>query len=158
MGTETKRERARPVVRALREEDAAAVSEILRSAPEAVFWPELSVKEVLAWQGTLAMVSETDGKVTGFLIGRQVGDEAEILNLAVAQGSRRKGEGEALLTAALEELRSRGVSRVFLEVRESNEVGIAFYRKHRFSRTGRREGYYRDPEETAVVMERKVRG
>jgi ribosomal protein S18 acetylase RimI-like enzyme len=56
----------------------------------------------------------------------------------------------------MDEFRARQVSRVFLEVRESNEAGIAFYRKHGFSNTGRRAGYYRDPDEAAIVMEMKL--
>ena len=156
MAAELGREREKPTIRMLRAEDAAAVAEILRESPEAVFWPEESVKEVLQWQGTVAIVTEAEGRVAGFLIGRQAGDEAEILNLAVAHGSRRKGDGGALLAAAVELFRARGVSRVFLEVRESNHAAIAFYRRRGFSETGRREGYYRDPAEAALVMEKKL--
>lgn len=158
MAAETRRERAGAVVRTLREQDAAAVSEILRDAPEAVFWPESSVKEVIATQSAVALVSEAEGKAVGFLIGRQAADEAEVLNLAVARGNWRRGEGSALLRAALEEFRAKGVSRVFLEVRESNAVGIAFYGKHGFSKIGWREGYYREPFEAAIVMEKKITG
>lgn len=158
MAAETRRERARSSIRTLRAEDARAVTEILREAREAVFWPESSVREALGWQGALALASEASGKLRGFLIGRQAGDEAEILNLAVETKSRRRGEGAALLKAAVQEFRARGVSRVFLEVRESNEAGAAFYGKHGFSKVGRREGYYQDPEEAALVMERKFTG
>ena len=158
MAAEPKREHVGAVIRTLREEDAASVTEILRGAPEAVFWPEASVREALAWQGTVALVSEVQGSAIGFLIGRQAADEAEILNLAVVKGSRRKGEGAALLTASLDKFRTRGVHRVFLEVRDSNEAGKAFYRKHGFSEAGRREGYYRGPVEPAIVMEKKLTG
>jgi len=102
------------------------------------------------------VATEADGKAVGFLIARQVGDEAEVLNLAVAPARRRKGEGGALLRAAVAELRKRGVTRVFLEVRESNAAGIAFYENHSFLQAGRREGYYRDPVEAALVMEIKL--
>ena len=94
----------------------------------------------------------------GFLVGRELGDEAEVLNLAVKPGERRRGAGRELLQAALEEFRARGVSRVFLEVRESNEAAIAFYAKQGFSRMGRRPAYYRDPDEAAVLMENKLTG
>ncbi len=156
MATELRPEPWKSGLRRLSAEDAEAVAEILRQSPEAVFWPEASVKEVLQWKGTLGIATEAAAKVSGFLIGRQAGDEAEVLNLAVAPGSRRKGEGGALLKTAVEEFRTRGISRVFLEVRESNAAGIAFYGKHGFSKTGRREGYYRDPSEAAIVMERKL--
>ena len=153
MATELKRQGERSAVRALRPEDADSVSNILRQSPEAVFWPETSVREVLGWNGILGLASAVRGEMVGFLIGRQVGDEAEALNVAVGPESRRRGEGGALLRAAVAEFRKRGVRRVFLEVRESNAAGIAFYTKHSFSKVGRREVYYRDPVEAAIVME-----
>jgi len=158
MAAETKRERADATIRVFREADAAAVTEISRGSPEASQWTEWGFKELLGWRGVLALVSEDARKVSGFIVGRQVGEEAEILNLAVILANRRKGEGRALLKGALDEFRTRQVSRVFLEVRESNEAGIAFYARHGFSKTGKRAGYYHDPEETAIVMEMKLGG
>jgi [ribosomal protein S18]-alanine N-acetyltransferase len=158
MAAETKRERADATIRAFCEADVPAATEILRASPEASQWTEWGFKELLGWRGVLALVSEDAGKVIGFFIGRQVAGEAEILNAAVILTKRRKGEGGELLKAAVDEFRSRGVSRVFLEVRESNEAGIAFYEKHGFSKTGRRAGYYRDPNEAAIVMEMNLSG
>jgi [ribosomal protein S18]-alanine N-acetyltransferase len=158
MAAEAKRERGELTIRAFREADAAAVTEILRESPEASQWTEWGFKELLGWRGVLALVSEDDRTVTGFLIGREVAGEAEILNLAVLAAKRRRGEGAALLKVAVEELRARHVSRVFLEVRESNEAGTAFYEKQGFSKSGRRAGYYRDPVEAAIRMERRLSG
>src|SRR5713226_6505573 len=158
VAAEIKREHVNATVRTFLPADAAAVTEILKESPQAANWTEASVRESAGWRGMVSLVSESDGKVTGFISGRQVADQAEILNLAVSAAKRRKGEGGALLEAALGEFRSRGVSRVFLEVRESNEMGMAFYEKRGFFKTGRRAGYYRDPEEAAIVMERKLTG
>jgi ribosomal-protein-alanine N-acetyltransferase len=158
MEAETKRERAGTAIRAFLTGDAAAATEILRASPEAAQWTELGFMELLGWSGILGLVSEDERKVIGFIIGRQVGEEAEILNLAVMQAKRRKGEGEALLKAVMDEFRARQVSRVFLEVRESNKRGTAFYAKHGFSKAGRRAGYYGDPEEAAIVMEEILAG
>ena len=158
MAAETKGEQVGATIRAFLPADAAAVTDILRGSPEASQWTEWGFKELLGWRGVLALVSEDDRKVIGFIIGRQVGGEAEILNAAVILTKRRKGQGGALLKAVMDDFRERGVSRVFLEVRESNEAGIAFYEKHGFSRTGRRAGYYRDPDEPAIVMEVRVAG
>lgn len=156
MATELRRENAGPVIRPLKADDSAAVAEILRQAPEAVFWSEASLKEVLEWKGALAIASEVEGKLRGFLIARQAADEAEILNLAVTLESRRSGVGGALLSSALESFRARGITCVFLEVRESNTAAIVFYAKHGFSKSGRREDYYHDPRESALVMQRKL--
>jgi ribosomal-protein-alanine N-acetyltransferase len=158
MEAETKRERAGTTIRAFLTGDAAAATEILRASPEAAQWTESGFRELLGWGGVLALVSEDEREVIGFIIGRQVGEEAEILNLAVVQAKRRKGEGGALLKATMDEFRARQVSRVFLEVRESNRRGTAFYAKQGFSKVGRRAGYYHDPEEAAIVMEEKLAG
>ncbi len=156
MAAETKRESAGAKVRTFLPADATAVTGILKESPGAAHWTEASVRESAGWRGIVALVSESDGKVTGFIIGRQVEDQAEILNLAVSPAKRRKGEGGALLKAAMDEFRARHVSRVFLEVRESNETGIVFYAKHGFSERDIRLNYYHDPEEAAVVMEKKL--
>jgi ribosomal-protein-alanine N-acetyltransferase len=156
MGAETKRVAA--TIRAFREGDAPAIMAILRDAPEAANWLEESYRELLRLPGMVAFVSGSESRVTGFLIGRNVADEAEILNLAVARDARRKGEGGALVKAALNEFRARSVSRVFLEVRESNAAGITFYERRGFFKTGKRAGYYRNPEEAAIGMEIRLTG
>jgi ribosomal-protein-alanine N-acetyltransferase len=158
MAPKAKRDPVAAKIRAFSETDAAAAAEILRASPEASQWTEWGFRELLGWGGLLALASEDDGKVNGFIIGRQVAEEAEILNLAVVPAKRRRGEGGALLKAALDEFRARHVSRVFLEVRESNRSAIAFYGGHGFSKTGRRTGYYQYPEEAAIVMEMRLAG
>jgi ribosomal-protein-alanine N-acetyltransferase len=87
------------------------------------------------------------------VVGRQVLDEAEILNLAVTQGMRRQGEARALIGHLLQRFAECKVSRVFLEVRESNSGAIAFYRGAGFQAVGTRREYYQDPKESATVME-----
>ena len=101
VATELRKLAAGSVICVLRPEDALAVAKILRQSPEAVFWPEASVREVLQWKGILGLASQASGEVVGFLMGRQVSDEAEVLNLAVAPESRRRGTGGALLRAAV---------------------------------------------------------
>jgi len=156
VAAEIKREHVNATVRTFLPADAAAVTEILKESPQAANWTEASVRESAGWRGMVSLVSESDGKVTGFISGRQVADQAEILNLAVSAAKRREGEGGALLKAAMDELRARQVSCVFLEVRESNEAAIAFYTKHGFSERDCRLNYYHDPEEAAIVMEMKL--
>jgi ribosomal-protein-alanine N-acetyltransferase len=107
--------------------------------------------------GVAAFVSERGGAISGIAVGRRVLDEAEILNLAVAQGMRRQGEGRALVERLLNRFAEVQVSRVFLEVRESNAGAIAFYRGLGFQVVGTRRDYYQDPEEAATVMELLLR-
>lgn len=92
-----------------------------------------------------ARVAVSGDKVCGFLISREVAGEVEILNLAVAPECRRSG----VATALIESIES---SLVFLEVRESNEPARNLYWKIGFRVVGRRENYYENPVETALVM------
>jgi len=151
-------ESAAPKIRTLRPHDAPALTRILQDSPEAAQWTEESYRALLDSSGAVAFVSETQGVVSGFVVGRQVADEAEVLNIAVAPTARRKGIGKALLRSALQAFRMRGTQRAFLEVRESNAAGIAFYERQGFAKVGKRAGYYRNPDEAAIVMERKLTG
>ncbi len=99
-----------------------------------------------------AWVTERAGRVAGFVLARYAGGEMEVLNLAVADASRRTGAGSALVAAALEEGEACGASRVFLEVRESNTGAQAFYAALGFAAAGRRPRYYQHPEEDALIL------
>src|SRR2546427_6513811 len=158
MGAETIRGPTASTIRAFREADAAAATEILKGSLEAAQWTEWGFRELLGWRGVLALVSEHEKKLCGFIIGRQVAEEAEILNLAVVLAKRRKGEGGALLKAAVDEFHARHGNRLFLEVRGATEGGIGCYQGNAVLKTGRRASYYRNPEEAAIVMEKKLRG
>jgi ribosomal-protein-alanine acetyltransferase len=138
------------------EEDAAEVTRILSATPEATLWSKQDLLKMVELSGVTAFVSVTDGGPTGIVIGRRVGDEAEILNLAVRLENRRRGEGKKLIGKLLEEYRRLGVSHVFLEVRESNASAITFYGQWGFHATGRRKGYYQEPKEDALVMELRL--
>lgn len=138
-------------------DDSEVVAAIFREAKEAASWSEDAVREMIAMPGVSAYVSERDGTASGIVIGRQVLDEAEVLNLAVRQEVRRQGEGGALVRKLLERFTDQHVSRVFLEVRESNAGAIAFYQGLGFQSAGTRKGYYQSPSEDATVMEFWIR-
>jgi ribosomal-protein-alanine N-acetyltransferase len=133
--------------------DVGQVTEILREAREAASWSEEALRETVRLPGVSAFVSERDGTVSGIVVGRQVLDEAEILNLAVREGKRRQGEGRALVGRILYQFTELEVSRVFLEVRESNAGALVFYRGLGFQAIGTRRDYYQDPKESATVMD-----
>lgn len=55
------------------------------------------------------------------------GDWAEITELYVREGARRRGAGRALVEAALDYARRRGCTEVHLLVDPENEPALAFY-------------------------------
>jgi ribosomal-protein-alanine N-acetyltransferase len=91
----------------------------------------------------------------GFLIAVVVEPEAELESIAVAR--QRRGTGRRLMQALVEQLEQAGVTRIFLEVRASNQAARGLYQALGFSETGRRRAYYADPVEDAVLMSRPVR-
>jgi [ribosomal protein S18]-alanine N-acetyltransferase len=145
------------LIRAFREEDAAGVSEILGQAPEAAGWSAELTRATFLTGRVSGFVSEKAGCLTGFILGREVVDEGEILNLAVAMKSRRQGEGTALVKTMLRAFEGRGVTRVFLEVRESNDSATALYERLGFRQIGRREAYYRGPSEAALIFQHSTK-
>ena len=98
--------------------------------------------------------SGMDGQLSGYVVGWHVMDEAELANLAVEPAARRRGVGRLLLDRMLDDARERGTTRVFLEVRESNEAARRLYASRGFAEVGRRKSYYRSPAEDALILRR----
>ncbi len=81
-------------------------------------------------------------------------DEGEITNVAIREDLRGKGYGKKLMERVIEAERQKGITKLFLEVRESNENAIRLYKSVGFKATGIRKNFYAKPVENAVLMER----
>jgi [ribosomal protein S18]-alanine N-acetyltransferase len=136
-----------------KDQDSREAAEIFLEAKQAANWSEEALREAVRMPGVSAWVSARAGTISGIVVGRRVLDEAEILNLAVRLQFRRTGVGRELVRRLLEEFAGQGVSRVFLEVRESNAGALAFYERIGFRVVGTRKDYYQAPAEAATVME-----
>lgn len=79
-------------------------------------------------------------------------DDAHISTIATAPAWRRKHLGELLLLALIEQARAFGALRLTLEVRVSNTLAQALYRKYGFKDSGRQRRYYSDNGEDALNM------
>jgi len=79
-------------------------------------------------------------------------DEAHVTNIAIHPGERGRGLGDAVLLELERRAEEHGCTRMTLEVRPSNAVAQALYRKHGFVSRGLRPGYYSDTHEDAVIM------
>ena len=134
--------------------DFESVQKLLSSVPEAAQWCASEIPS--ASQGFLWRVAEEGRKVYGLVVFRVTGDEAEILNLAVDKGGRRRGTGSQLVEDVVKACKAAGVRKIFLEVRHSNDGARKFYAHMGFSEAGRRRQYYREPVEDALVLVRKV--
>ncbi len=84
-----------------------------------------------------------DEALIGFILVRQVYDQAEILTLAVSEPYRRAGIARALLKQLETDVLKGTVKALFLEVAEDNPAAIKLYKSQGFEAIGRRPGYYR---------------
>jgi [ribosomal protein S18]-alanine N-acetyltransferase len=96
--------------------------------------------------------TEARGAVAGYVVAWFVADEGELANLAVAPAVRRRGVGLALLDSVLRAATARDIGTLFLEVRESNAAARKLYASRDFEEVGRRKGYYRSPQEDALIL------
>jgi ribosomal-protein-alanine N-acetyltransferase len=138
-------------IRAMQERDVEPVLAIQSASPEIAQWTAQAYR-IAAGPDTLAWVAESDQKVVGFLVARQLFDEIEILNLAVAPDFRRSGLATLLLREAFSLAHKHGASKAHLEVRASNQPALEFYKRHGFVETGRRPRYYSAPVEDALLL------
>ena len=94
-----------------------------------------------------------EGKRTaGFIVARVIVNELHINNIAVRPAFQQMGIGAQLLNAALAEGISQGSVMSFLEVRASNSAAQNLYERCGFRIVGRRNDYYREPLEDALIM------
>lgn len=136
--------------------DLASVAAIERAAFSDP-WSLRSFREALDSGSVYFACARSDaGSVLGYVVAWFVADQGEIANIAVAPDQRGRGVGRALLDAALGEAAARGISAVFLEVRDSNQRARELYASRGFEEVGRRRRYYRRPVEDAIVLRRTL--
>ncbi len=104
----------------------------------------------------LACRSEREGLI-GFIIGRLIpghikGLEAEIYNIGVRPKFRQKGIGQMLMQNFVSKCVTSSVHTIWLDVRETNESALRFYKAFGFRDAYRRPNFYADPSEGAIVM------
>lgn len=116
-------------------------------------WPERSFQyELTDNLASRSWVAEIAGRVAAMLVGWLIVDELHIATIATHPDYRRRGMGRRLLIHGLRAARAEGATHAFLEVREGNAAAIQMYRGLGFAEDGRREEYYKDNHEDAILM------
>jgi len=135
-------------VRAARDDDrlplamlfAAVASERTGIATE----PPVDVEaRAAAWSLEGDIVAEAAGMVIGSIHVSASRHGYGEIGMAVAREWRGRGVGSALMVAAIDWARQRGLHKLSLSVFVHNEAAIALYRKFGFVEEGRRIKHYR---------------
>ena len=90
-----------------------------------------------------------EDKICGYLMVLDSIDVYEILAIATIEEYRNNGIAQELL----DKIKTKDI---FLEVRESNQVAINFYKKNKFKEISVRKNYYSEPTENAIIMKLEV--
>lgn len=104
-------------------------------------WDETDFEDLMEGTGVFGFVVR-DEDPAGVLICRTIAGEAEILTVGVTPWARRRGIGQALMTAAIGVARETGAQAMFLEVDVANDGAVALYKRLGFERAGLRRAYY----------------
>ena len=128
---------------------------LAESCPDAPQWTLRTWEQVLESttdeMQRVVLVAESVDECIAFGVLSLVGD-AEIESLAVSTPWRRRGIARQLCEDLLGWARPRGARLASLEVRTSNAAARGLYESLGFREIAVRRGYYRDPEEDALVM------
>ncbi len=129
---------------------------LAESCPGAPRWEPRTWEQVLespkAGGQRIILIAESVNECVGFGVLGFAADDAEIESLAVNTSWRRQGIARRLCQDLLNWARARGARHALLEVRVSNTAARALYESLGFHEVSVRRGYYREPEEDALVM------
>ena len=139
-------------IRALRPSDVNAVVAIESEAFATPWQSETFLGLIGRDTVELLVMTDVSADVIGYAVLWCITDQGELANLAVAPALRGNGLGGHLLRSVMRIARDRGVKKLFLEVRASNQAALALYAGFGFDDVGLRKGYYDAPKEDARVM------
>ena len=130
-------------------EQVIAIDQVSFSLP----WPPRSFQfELTDNPASRSWVAEVGGRVAAMLVAWLIVDEIHIATIATHPDFRKQGIGEKLLSFTLQSAKDEGAVTSFLEVREGNSAALMMYHKFGYVESGRREGYYKDNGEDAILM------
>ncbi len=138
-------------IRRMREQDAVAAAALEASvSPEA--WSERAFREAVSDKNAIYLAAKRDGVLVG-CCGLWISlDEADLCNVAVARAFWRQGIASRMIGELLSLGEAAGVQDFTLEVRKNSRAAVALYEKLGFAAEGVRRGFYKNPEDDALIM------
>jgi ribosomal-protein-alanine N-acetyltransferase len=144
------------VIEPLNEAHLADVLRIERESFPAPWTETMFRQEVEETWLSRSFVALLDGSVVAYIIAWFLRGEVHVLNVAVAASFQRRGIGRQLMNHVIALGEQTEHHLVTLEVRASNEPAKLLYVTMGFAPVGIRRRYYRDNDEDAIVMVRRL--
>ena len=131
--------------------DGAEIAALEREAcPDP--WGERDIIDLITTEGSMCFTAVDGDRVVAYFLGRLIPPEGELYRVAVSPDKRQRGVGYRLLDYAYKTSKGRGLESLFLEVRSENTAALKLYEAYGFKRIGLRRGYYKNPDDDAVIM------
>jgi ribosomal-protein-alanine N-acetyltransferase len=122
-------------------------------------WDEKTFADMLDVNGTQAWMNGLVEYPMGFVVGRALGEQYEIITIAVTPEWRGRRLAKQLLETAIARAKELNAKTMFLEVADTNKAARKFYENAGFVEISRRKAYYRNLDGTtvdAIVMSRTL--
>ncbi len=144
-------------VRPMLRQDVPGVIAIAAAVSTAPHWPAVEYNRMLQVIAVSpgrrgAWVAAIGGHMQGFAMATHVAGTAELEAVVTAPMYRRQGIGSMLLASVVAWAATQNATRLLLEARASNRDALALYARLGFIEDGVRRGYYRNPDEDAVLL------
>ena len=110
-------------------------------------WPEPVFSDLLKLPTTFGYMTPEC-----FVLCADLGEDVEILTIAVLPTQRRKGLATALLQTLQTAVIKHNKHHIFLEVKCTNIPAISLYKKNGFIQTGCRKNYYHEQGHTEDAL------
>lgn len=118
-------------------------------------WSRQAWSEAVESLRTHVFVAKEGDQTAGVITLSVMADTADLDRVVVSTTHRRCGVGRSLVERGVDQVRADGVSRVLLEVEDTNQAARALYATVGFAPLGHRADYYgvgRD----AIIMELRM--
>ena len=118
-------------------------------------WSDKDFKQWLNTNPDFCIAAEIDGRIIGSIFGRIQRYRLNIGSCAIHPDYRRRGIAAALLTELGKRAKAFSIHQMDLEVRPSNQDGLAFWQSMGFEQFKVLPGFYLDGED-GLLMNKKL--
>ncbi|MDE3178944.1 MAG: GNAT family N-acetyltransferase [Acidobacteriota bacterium] len=148
------------LLRAFKPGDLKTLHEIDAACfPPGVSYSREELRAFITHRNSRTWVAQEGEQVIGFLVAQKAPFRSvHIITIDVAEGSRRRGAGRALLGAAEAWAAIEGAGSMELETAEDNRTAQAFYGRQGYVKARKVENYYANGAAAWVMVKRLKRG
>lgn len=118
------------------------------------FWTPSLLKSELMGKNKNYIVARKADEIVGFAGSMMNFPDMEIMTIVVKKTQRGNGIGTLLLDKLIEIAKKNDVEKIFLEVKQTNEIARKLYEKAGFQEVGIRKNYYGEHNDAIIMLKK----